>query len=89
LPQGLDRRGFIRSAAATGSCPIRITPPVVDRLTIQLVLDGQHDIFISGAQFPDVGVERARFLVSFHGRTLESQWGLSLHMVSTKGSETQ
>ncbi len=103
MPQTLDRRGLLRSAAATGSflaCygvidrsraaePIRITPPVVDRLTIQVVLDGQHDIFISGAQVPDVGIERVRAPASFDGRTLESQWGLSLHLVSTKGNETR
>lgn len=97
------RRGFIQSAAATGSflacygvmdramaaVPVKITPPVVDRLTIQAVVDTNHDIFISGNQAPGVGIERVRSPAAFNGRTLESQWGLSLHLVSTKGNDTR
>ena len=59
----LGRRGFLRSASATGSllvcqtvlgpaarsAPLHIDPPIVDSLTIQVVLDTNHDIFISGA----------------------------------------
>jgi 7,8-dihydropterin-6-yl-methyl-4-(beta-D-ribofuranosyl)aminobenzene 5'-phosphate synthase len=95
----LDRRGLLRSAAATGSllvcygvldrsaraASVRITPPVVDSLTIQVVLDTNHDIFITGAQAPGVGVKRVRSPASFSGRTLESEWGLSLHLTSTRG----
>lgn len=69
--------------------PVTITPPVVDKLTIQAIVDTNHDIFISGAQAPDVGVERVRSPAAFKGRTLESQWGLSLHLVSTRGAETR
>jgi 7,8-dihydropterin-6-yl-methyl-4-(beta-D-ribofuranosyl)aminobenzene 5'-phosphate synthase len=99
----LGRRRFIESAAATGSflacssvidrsraqVPVRITPPVVDKLTIQAVVDTNHDIFISGAQAEGVGVERVRSPAAFNGRTLDSQWGLSLHLVSTKGKDTR
>jgi 7,8-dihydropterin-6-yl-methyl-4-(beta-D-ribofuranosyl)aminobenzene 5'-phosphate synthase len=99
----IDRRGFLRSATATGSllvcygvldatahaAPVRITPPVVDRLTIQVVLDSNHDVFISGAQSPGVGVKRVRLPAAFNGRTLESEWGLSLYLTSTKGTETR
>jgi 7,8-dihydropterin-6-yl-methyl-4-(beta-D-ribofuranosyl)aminobenzene 5'-phosphate synthase len=100
---GIGRRSFIKSAAATGSflacygvidranatAPVRITPPVVDKLTIQAVVDTNHDIFISGVQVPGVGIERVRAPAAFNGRTLESQWGLSLHLTSSKGSETK
>ena len=99
----LDRREFLQSVSATGSllvcygvldrsadaAPVRITPPVVDNLTIQVVLDTNHDIFISGAQAPGVGVKRIRSPAAFNGRTLESQWGLSLHLTSTKGTDTK
>ena len=99
----MKRRGFLQSAAATGSflacygvadrsanaAPVRILPPVVDKLTMQVVLDGQHDIFISGAQAKDVAIERVRTPASFQGRTLQSEWGLSLHLVSSRGSETK
>src|SRR5580698_10690722 len=68
MTSSLDRRGFLRSAAPTGSllvcygvldrsalaAPVRIVPPVVDSLTIQVILDTNHDIFISGAQAPGV-----------------------------------
>lgn len=96
------RRWFMQSAAATGSflacasvidraraAPVRISPPVVDKLTVQAVVDTQHDIFISGAQVPGVGIERVRAPAAFNGRTLEAQWGLSLHLVSAKGRETR
>ncbi len=64
----LNRRGFLHAAAATGSflacygvadpaqaAEIRIAAPVIDKLTIQVLLDGAHDIFISGTGTPDVG----------------------------------
>ena len=74
MPSTIGRRGFMQSVSATGSflacygvvdrsraaMPVRITPPVVDRLTIQAVVDTNHDIFISGASAPGVGVERVR-----------------------------
>jgi 7,8-dihydropterin-6-yl-methyl-4-(beta-D-ribofuranosyl)aminobenzene 5'-phosphate synthase len=95
----LDRRGFLRSVSETGSllvcygvldrsshaAPVHIVPPVVDSLTIQVVVDTNHDIFISGAQAPGVGVKRVRSPAAFNGRTLESQWGLSLHLTCAKG----
>lgn len=43
-----------RSKAAV---PVRITPPLVRKLTIQAVIDANHDISISGEQVPDVGVD--------------------------------
>lgn len=103
MQPSLPRRRFLQSAATTGSflacygvidraradIPVHITPPVVDKLTIQVVVDGQHDIFISGAQVPGVGIERVRSPAAFNGRTLESQWGLSLHLVSTRRNETR
>ena len=103
MTSSLDRRGFLRSAAATGSllvcygvldrsalaAPVRIVPPVVDSLTIQVILDTNHDIFISGAQAPGVGVKRVRSPAAFNGRTLESQWGLALHLTSAKGTDTR
>ncbi len=38
--------GMVRDAAGTETP--RIEVPVVDRLVMQVVLDGAHDIFISG-----------------------------------------
>jgi len=103
MQPSLPRRTFMQSAAASGSflacygvidrakaaIPVQITPPVVDKLTIQVVVDGQHDIFISGEPAPGVGIERVRAPAAFKGRTLESQWGLSLHLVSRRRGETR
>ncbi|MEA2768557.1 MAG: 7,8-dihydropterin-6-yl-methyl-4-(beta-D-ribofuranosyl)aminobenzene 5-phosphate synthase, partial [Acetobacteraceae bacterium] len=103
MQPSIGRRRLMQSAAATGSflacygvadrskaaMPVRITPPVVDKLTIQAVVDTNHDIFISGDQVPGIGIERVRAPAAFAGRTLESQWGLSLHLVSTKGSDAR
>jgi 7,8-dihydropterin-6-yl-methyl-4-(beta-D-ribofuranosyl)aminobenzene 5'-phosphate synthase len=103
MQPSIGRRHFLQSAAATGSflaCygvadrsqaapTVRITPPVVDKLTIQAVVDTNHDIFISGAPAAGVGVERVRAPAAFNGKTLESQWGLSLHLVSTRGKDTR
>jgi 7,8-dihydropterin-6-yl-methyl-4-(beta-D-ribofuranosyl)aminobenzene 5'-phosphate synthase len=97
------RRRFVQSAAATGSflacssvidrsraqVPVRITPPVVDKLTIQAAVDSNHDIFISGASANDVEVERVRSPASFNCRAPDSQWGLSLHLVSSNGKDTR
>jgi len=103
MNRSLSRRGFMHGAAATGSflacygvadpsanaADIRIAPPVVDKLTIQVLLDGAHDVFIPGTGAPDVKVERVRSPASFNGKTLQSEWGLSLHLVSNKGAETK
>ena len=98
---GFNRRRSLQSAAATGSllacygiidrtsyaAPLRISPPIVEKLTIQVVLDSNHDAYISGEQVPGLGVTRVRTPAAFNGRTLESQWGLSLYLTSTKGTE--
>ena len=103
MPLPIGRRGLLKSAGATSSflacygvldrvkaaVPVTITPPVVDKLTIQVVIDSAHDIFIPADQMPGVQVERVRAPAAFNGRTLECQWGLSLHLVSTKGKDTR
>jgi 7,8-dihydropterin-6-yl-methyl-4-(beta-D-ribofuranosyl)aminobenzene 5'-phosphate synthase len=72
-------------AAAGGS----LTPPVVDRLSVRVVLDTTHDVFISGDPHPVVAIERMRTIVRPDRSTLAGEWGLSLHLESTKGGEAQ
>lgn len=80
--------GYVRDAQ--GAETPRIQAPVVDSLTIQVVTDGAHDIFISGAQVPGIRIARVR---GFNGprqnRTLRGEWGLSLHLTSQIGAETK
>jgi 7,8-dihydropterin-6-yl-methyl-4-(beta-D-ribofuranosyl)aminobenzene 5'-phosphate synthase len=100
----IDRRGFLQGSAATVGIALagtalsghrahaqsaaRIEVPTVDRLTIRVVSDSSHDIFISGAAPKNVGVERVRGLPPPRSkRTLHSDWGLSLLLESSKGGE--
>ncbi len=75
---------------AQGAEAPRLQAPEVDSLSIQVVTDGNHDIFISGAQVPGVRVERVR---GFNGarerQTLRSEWGLSLYLTSQRGQESK
>jgi 7,8-dihydropterin-6-yl-methyl-4-(beta-D-ribofuranosyl)aminobenzene 5'-phosphate synthase len=80
--------GMVRDAE--GAETPRIDAPVVDNLSIQVVTDANHDVFISGAQVPGVRVERMRgFRGAQERRTLRSEHGLSLHLTSRKGDETR
>lgn len=98
------RRDFLRASAlaapalactrvvrdAYGAEAPRIDAPVVDSLSIQVVTDGNHDIFISGAQVQGMRVERVRgFRGAQERRTLRSEHGLSLYLTSRKGDETR
>lgn len=101
----LNRRRFLQASAlavpsalactrvvrdARGAETPRIDAPVVDGLSIQVVTDGNHDIFISGTQVPDVRVERVRgFRGALERRTLRSEHGLSLYLTSRRGDETR
>lgn len=96
----LSRRGLLQASATlscvgfvpgpAGAVTPRIDAPVVDSLTIQVVTDGNHDIFISGAQVPGVRIERVRgFRGAQQNRVLRSEHGLALWLTSAKGGETK
>jgi 7,8-dihydropterin-6-yl-methyl-4-(beta-D-ribofuranosyl)aminobenzene 5'-phosphate synthase len=75
---------------AFGAEQPRITPPEVDSLSVQMVVDMNHDIFISGAQVPGVKVQRVRgYRGGKQARALQGEHGLSLHLTSQKGAETK
>jgi 7,8-dihydropterin-6-yl-methyl-4-(beta-D-ribofuranosyl)aminobenzene 5'-phosphate synthase len=98
-----DRRYFLQASAALGgalfaggvplhrgaeSAPVRIEAPVVDRVVVQEVTDGAHDVFLRGVEFPGLAVQRTGYNGA-EGRTLHSEWGLALHIESEKGGETR
>src|SRR5260370_9888088 len=66
-----------------------LTPPVVDRLSVRVVMDTTHDIFISGDPHPMVAIERTRTIVSPKRITLGGERGLSLYLESMRPSETR
>ena len=105
MTASLDRRAFLRRSAfaagaalsctamvrnAAGALVPRIEAPVVDKLVIQVVVDGAHDIFIPPQKIPGVAFTQARLQPGANfRRTLQSEWGLSLHLTSQKGDETR
>ena len=98
----LGRRGFLQQAAIVGgsflacssvldqsalAAPVRIDAPTVDRVTVREITDGAHDIFSRPADYPGLAVRRTGFPDAPQGKTLESEWGLALHIESEKGQE--
>lgn len=101
----LNRRRFLQSSAALGSAALGsllaygigrsgraaalIDAPVVDRVVVREITDNQHNIFLKPLQRPGLAVERTGLPAAPQGKTLESEWGLALHIESTKGGETR
>ena len=97
----LNRRRFLQSSAAAGSllasgigrsamaAPEHIDAPVLDRVVVREITDNQHNIFLRPLERPGLTVQRTGFPAASQGKTLQSEWGLALHIESTKGSETR
>jgi 7,8-dihydropterin-6-yl-methyl-4-(beta-D-ribofuranosyl)aminobenzene 5'-phosphate synthase len=103
MERTLNRRGFLRGSAVFGgsflacgipldrsasAAPVRINVQIVDELIVRQVTDGSHDIFLGGAEYSDLTVRRTGPR-SAQGKTLQSEWGLALHLQSKKGQETR
>lgn len=96
-----NRRRFLQGSAALGSllasgarqvaraAPEHVDAPIVDRVVIREITDNQHNIFLKPLERPGLSVVRTGFPAAPQGKTLESEWGLALHIESTKGSETR
>jgi 7,8-dihydropterin-6-yl-methyl-4-(beta-D-ribofuranosyl)aminobenzene 5'-phosphate synthase len=98
----LDRRRFLQASAALGGAlvsagigraaravPMRIDAPVVDRVVIREITDNQHNIFLGPLERPGLTVQRTGFPAITQGKTLESEWGLALHIESRRGGESR
>src|SRR5260370_1367915 len=105
MTKAVDRRTLLRGSAvaagsaltctamvetAAGDVVPRIEAPLVDKLVIRVVVDGAHDIFIPEQKVPDIAVAQSRMQggEKFR-RTLQSEWGLSLHLTSQKAAESR
>jgi 7,8-dihydropterin-6-yl-methyl-4-(beta-D-ribofuranosyl)aminobenzene 5'-phosphate synthase len=104
MPLSFDRRSFLRHSALLGgsmltcsipldlsanAAPVRIEAPAIDQVTVREITDNSHDIFQRGADFPGLSVRRPGSPGTQEGRTLESEWGLALHLQSRRGDETR
>lgn len=100
----IARRSLIAGAAGLGlsaglfsniriasAQPLAGTPPEVDRLAVRVVTDSYHHSMEPSGQFGPVAVQRASFALSRGSapRTLLNEWGLALHIESTRGGETR
>ena len=96
----LNRRRFLKTSVALGGALVssrigrsaraataRINAPVVDRVVIREINDNQHNIFLRPLERPGLTVQRIGFPGVSQGKTLESEWGLALHIESTGGGE--
>ena len=66
--------------------------PVVDRLAVRVVTDSYHHAFEPGRTLGTLQVQRLGFAVApkqAPRRTLQNEWGLSLHLESTRGAESR
>ena len=67
-------------------------PPEVDRLAVRVVTDSYQHAFAPSAKVGDVMVQRYAEIVELNTpmpRTLLSEWGLSLHLESARGTQTR
>ncbi len=100
----LGRRNFLQSSAVLGgslltcsvpldrsvsAAPVRIDAPVIDQLTVREITDNAHDIFLRPEKRPGLTVQRTGFPQAPQGKTLESEWGLAMHLESRRGEETR
>src|SRR5580700_9643004 len=64
--------------------------PLVDRLSVRLVVDSYHDIFMPKVEHPHVKVEHVARMPGRETETFAGEWGLSLHLDSeTAGRRSQ
>jgi 7,8-dihydropterin-6-yl-methyl-4-(beta-D-ribofuranosyl)aminobenzene 5'-phosphate synthase len=94
-----NRRQFLQTSAAIGSllasgvgrtagaASEHIDTAVVDRVVIREITDNQHNIFLKPLERPGLSVQRTGFPAAAQGKTLESEWGLALHIETARGSE--
>lgn len=102
MPGSLNRRDFLHQSSIIGgslltgnisihgparAAGVRIESPIVDELTVREITDNSHDIFLRPLEVPGLKVGRTGFPEAAQGKTLESEWGLALHLESRKGQE--
>ncbi len=101
----IPRRSLLASAAGLGlmggifsniriaaAQPMMGAPPEVDRLAVRVVTDSYQHAQAASGKFGDVSVQRYAAIPALNlpmPRVLHSEWGLSLHLESVRGTETR
>ena len=90
------RRDFLQAAAVLGGAAAMgalqlaraatVDVPVVDRLAIQVLVDGAFDLFLRPGQVNGVSIAPAGPFSDYR-RSLHNEWGLSLWLESQRGAE--
>src|SRR6516225_8348829 len=96
----LKRRDFLKASAAMAAASAAggfgcveiasaapIVPPVVDKVSVRVLVDGAYNLFLRPSQVKDVKVEPAP-RPSDYRRALHNQWGLSLYIESQRATTT-
>jgi 7,8-dihydropterin-6-yl-methyl-4-(beta-D-ribofuranosyl)aminobenzene 5'-phosphate synthase len=64
--------------------------PVVESLSVRLLVDSFYDRFIGDASHPMVAIEHVRHIPGHERSTFAGEWGLSLHLESAQaGAKSQ
>ncbi len=82
--------GLAGCANVVSAQPLAGGPPQVDQLAVRVVTDSYHHAFEPTRRLRDLQLQRYAFGLSRSGgapRTLQNEWGLSLHVESTRDSE--
>src|SRR5665213_1310031 len=75
---------------AKWNAQVPFVPPVVDRLSIRVVVDSHYERFLPKATHPVVAIEHVGEIPGRQMTTLAGEWGLSLHLESVRdGAKAQ
>src|SRR3984957_13431396 len=96
----IRRRDFLKTSASLGGLALAggfswaavgagsITPPVVDKLSVDIVVDLTHNLFLKPAVVNEVAVQPAPRAKDYT-KELHTQWGLSLLLRSQRAAEAR
>ena len=96
MSRHIDRRAFLKASSAIlaaasvgglvgsrGAFAAAIDAPLVDKLSIRVLVDSSFDLFFRPTQLNSVTVQPLPRLADFR-RTLHNEWGLSLWLESQR-----